>query len=670
MASNSGNPQASLDHIVYRWGFSSLLGRQGMGPIATTLNERELRSWHGELENHVSMDRSLARSPSWSASRVFHKDRYALILREASTHTGNRDGNNAHVLLDPQCLVDAHHMLAAVWLHGRVSPGVAHPAPVLETVGQGERLGLLRVRPDAYDLHRHEAIRTLARRDARLLEIVLAAVLRHPDMAYTLCAQDVGYDIVPLLWGLFDLAMGLAAGNWTFSTYETSDSVIKPRFVLVPKWPSAPPSRGRIRIDPYEEPRAGADVFREAAAVLVDLYLRNPWPVVDARLDKLDAMVHDVPFLERAAIVADRAVDTRLSHSAPIGPGGPHRAPAAVAEDADADADADATTVLAPPPGEDEYRTDRSPGYGPGHGHDPYRPTADEDDPSDPDRDNPGGGHREDDVGVERVEHHDREPHPTPRGSVIVRGFDAASEAPFGQRPGMPFDRPPPRHGPVIPPHPAGPPPSTVLEPPVTGRGTFHRPAWIALDATAEGFETLIEAGDELERTAGRASTHFTDLLAHVDIASLAAAVMLVEPRLLWHTLGRLDTLLARVEEDRRRSGRTTKSVAATFVQVLTRFDETVEAVHECGFDSVTAGDMLERMTRIVIRTVKIQDFGKNLCGTVWRMHTPSQAWRDYQRGLVRGVLRTKYEDEFLAEWGWRDLGSARFLPKNAERRP
>jgi len=661
----SAEPQAYLDHIVYRWGFTSLLGRQGMGPVATTLPERELRSWHGELENHVSMDRSLARSPSWSASRVRLGDRYALILRKASTHAGNRDGNDAHVLLDPQRAVEPHVMLAAVWLHGRDERGVAHPAPVLETVGQGERLYGVQVRPDAYDLRSHESIRASARRDTPLLEIVLAAVLRHPDMTYTLCAEDVGDDIVPLLWGVFDLAMGIASGTWTFSTYETSDSVIKPRFVLVPRWPSAPPSRDRIRIDTAEEPPAGADVFREAAAVLVDLYLTRSWPVANALLDKVEAGMRDVDDpVERAWFVAElERGATSLEHRVPTVPDAHHRTPVTRNDDTGA------PTVVAPALDTDAFPPKPPNRWVDDAGH-PRGGVVYKDGENDP-HDTEAGFEDHPEVDVPAVRHPERQPHSGARGPVTVHSPGAESEAMFGYRPpATSHDRPPPDSGPVSPPRPPGPPPLTVPPPPTSRRGTFLAPVWFEHGATAEGFECMVAAADELERTAGRASTAFTLALEQVDAASLAAAVMLVEPRLLWHTLDRLDTVLIGLDQGGWRSSRATKAAVAGFAKLLTRFETAVDAVHECGFDAMAARQMLRRMTRITIQAPRIADFGTELARTVWRMDTPRDSWLNHQKGLSQEVWGSRYEKEFIAEYGRLALGSAKLLPKKADPLP
>ncbi|WP_406287907.1 hypothetical protein [Embleya sp. NBC_00896] len=306
MASDTGVDRP-LDQVVYRWSYSSLLGRKGMGPVATSLTYEELRDWHGELDNHVSMDRSLPETPAWSMCRVRLEERYALILREAAIHGTNRPGNNAHILLDPARTVEWHRMLATAWLHGRRGGGLTGSEVPLADVADGAPMRAAPLRRDALDGHVYEEIRRTARDKAELLEVVLAAVLRDPTKAFTLHVDDVGADIVPLLWGVFELAQRIAPGTWTFSTYETSDASVKPRFVLVPRWPHTPEPANRLRIDPASEPQPGLDQFRNAAGVLVQLFCTLPWPEVDAKLVKVAAAARamNASNRERAVLVLE-----------------------------------------------------------------------------------------------------------------------------------------------------------------------------------------------------------------------------------------------------------------------------------------------------------------------------------------------------------------------------
>ncbi|MFE3206116.1 hypothetical protein [Embleya sp. NPDC059237] len=293
-----------LDQVVYRWSHADLLGRKGMGPVAGSLNADRLKEWDHGLYSHVSMDRSPAETPAWSVSRVSLEDWHALILRESTTYDGNRPGNNAHVLLDPERRVDGHTMLAVAWLHGQREGGLV-----------GYRLGdapgrrwmyPASIRPDAFDPDLPTPIREQARHHADLVEIVLAAVLRNHRRQFTLHMNDVGPDVVPLLWGVFDLAQHVAPGQWTFSTYETSDAAVKPRFVLVPRWPNAPEPANRLRIDFGTEPRPGHDVFRDAAGILVREYCTRPWEDVRHLLVKVgEAIPPGASFLDRANLLCE-----------------------------------------------------------------------------------------------------------------------------------------------------------------------------------------------------------------------------------------------------------------------------------------------------------------------------------------------------------------------------
>ncbi|WP_406295388.1 hypothetical protein OG948_09340 [Embleya sp. NBC_00888] len=262
--------------IVYRRQEDSLLGGRGLGPIAASVSRDELPGWHDEVREHVAVDADDRGAPVTSVALV-HTGRGAAVIRREYVV----DGNNARVLLDPGRDLGPHAALVltqdAVWAG----------EPALEDIPRG--YGLAPLAPDfvAHALDAHaERLRGRARDQAYLLEVAVAAVLRHPGRFFSFRQRDVGIDPVPMLWGLSDLLLWLVPVSFTFSTFETLDHSAKPRFVVVPRRPrDAQPWAGRYRLVVRDEPKAGSDVHAHAAALLVSRYTDTDWPGIHRLLE-------------------------------------------------------------------------------------------------------------------------------------------------------------------------------------------------------------------------------------------------------------------------------------------------------------------------------------------------------------------------------------------------
>ncbi|MYV97712.1 hypothetical protein [Streptomyces sp. SID3343] len=651
MAADHVGSEPTLDQTVYRWSWEHLLGRKGMGPVATSLDGEELRGWDGELDHHVSMDRSHPECPTWSMGRVRFKDRYALLLREAAIHGTNRPGTDTHVLLDPGRTVEPHTMLAMVWLHGNRGGGLTGTGEALAEVPEGTRLPAVAIRPDAYDRDIRDWIRQDARRRFDLVEVVLAAVLRDPRKTYALRVADVGDDFVPVLWGVFDLAMAIAPGFWTFSTFETNDGPVKPRFVLVPEWPTTQPPQDRLRIAPELEPLPEDDVFAAAAATLVNLYRTRPWSEVGATLAKLrtatarqsprecaDLVIELEPDYTRhlPAVsappprVGDRAPDHaddgwQLPGPAfrPVIPaGGPPAWPVGSARGADDDAD--------DRPGGDSRRRDPFP---------PIRPDA--------------------------------PPPETPYHVPPDAGYTQSPQAPYASPAQAPYPWPPQAgldSTPDSTPHPAPDlPPSPRPDVDTPGRPRFELPGWPVWEgwgATPDGFDALFRAAGALERAGGRESADFRDELEKADLASLVVALRLVDRPLLRHVVLRLDALLRRDKEDNRRPDRHVRPVVAGAV---IRLHENIDAIHRCGAPPEVTHGVVWLLARLVVGAGKVSTLGEALAATVWELDRLDWDTTAYQRALVYALWSSRYRDPFLQEHGRLSMEARNLVPRRGD---
>lgn len=307
--------------IVYRHQDGDLLGHAGLGPIATSLTPDELPGWNDELRDHVAVDADDRGAPVTSVAFV-HTGRGAAIVRREYVV----NGNNARVLLDPGRDLGPHAALVlteeSVWAN----------IPAVEDVAPGYELAPLPADliTDALDAHA-ERLRARAREQAYLLEVAVAAVLRHPGRFFSFRQVDVGIDPVPMLWGLSDLLLWLVPVSFTFSTFETRDDSGRPRFVVLPRRArDTEPWAGRYRLVVREEPKAGSDVHAHAAALLVSRYTDTDWPGIHHLMEgmrDLRRLGHDRAG-ERSREICERLGRRKATPPAPAAAPAPAARPA------------------------------------------------------------------------------------------------------------------------------------------------------------------------------------------------------------------------------------------------------------------------------------------------------------------------------------------------------
>ncbi|MCF2531934.1 hypothetical protein [Yinghuangia soli] len=300
-----------LHQIVYRWQRQDLFGRKGLGPAATSLPVVDLARIAPDLAEAVAAEFGGDGAPLTSTS-LTHVDSYAAVIhRVASEFEQGRLGNHAHVLLGTRAGLLPHAVLALdkwTWRGGQ---------PPLGEIPVGRRLARVpyTILDDAL-ADRAFGLRDAARERAAELVEVLAAVLRRPAMSFSIRLSDCGGDPVALLWGLFDLITVPLPGPLTFSTYETTDGNGRPRFVVVPRWPSQEVWSGRHRIDPDAEART--DVYRAAADHMVRRYVEADWDTMYPLLRSLQELRRYPPY-DRAVEIRDRFARSAVGTGADFG---------------------------------------------------------------------------------------------------------------------------------------------------------------------------------------------------------------------------------------------------------------------------------------------------------------------------------------------------------------
>lgn len=643
MASETGADERDpLDQVVYRWSYGDLFGGQGMGPVAASLDRERLREWDRGLNSHVSMDRSLPETPDWSMCQVhLPGDRHALILREAAIHASNRPGNNAHVLLDPERMIRPHTMLAAVWLHDRYDGGLTGSGIPSLDVREDVALGGVSIRPEAYRVDVHETIRAQAREHAELVEVVLAAVMRNEGQKFTLLTEHVGEGIVPVLWGVFDLARWVAPGGRTFSTYETSDAAMKPSFVLVPRWPNTPEPANRVRIVPAAEP--GQDVFRLAARILVRRYCEWSWEEMLGTLRELnDAVGTHASNPERANHVLEPArgatpavpATGRVSRDDPAGEvDSPVVGWSKLGYSQDLQ-----TTEYTDTWTQEHDEHDEHDEYDAYDEHDEQGESGEYFDPDAPDR-------------AGAYDARARRDAPTAGGS----GGASASWADWiGSGPIVPGPTRPDR-----PTTPAGSPrreaggstnrPELPQDTPArSARGRWDWDAWDDLTATWDGFVALGQAAEQMAED-GRETRRVGKAIDRADTGSLAVALLLVERPLLEAVVRSLAVRVDREYANPRREWRSLRAYA----EVLGRLHEGLAAVAGCRLEEDVLHALLWKMTRMVAEdSDRFPYFVAGVAGTVMRLRTFDGEWARYQRVLVDAMSATDCYGPFQRECG------------------
>ncbi|MGV9341333.1 hypothetical protein [Streptomyces sp. NPDC003688] len=225
-------PRADLS--VYRWSEHSLTGRNGVGPVATSLNRDDLHLWDGRVAPFVWAVTGSGNAGTSELDSGFLYLRFgaeaAMIRKRPVRDARGRAGSTlTHVLTAPADWLDLGLALALCrsewdeWL----------PAGALQDGGRSE---LPTVPLDKLRQHLTGAVAELASAadtvPARLLAPVAQAVMATPKSPVTVIGSPV--PPVEVVRVLHDVLAPLVAGEWTFATREESDrGTGLPRFVFL-----------------------------------------------------------------------------------------------------------------------------------------------------------------------------------------------------------------------------------------------------------------------------------------------------------------------------------------------------------------------------------------------------------------------------------------------------
>jgi hypothetical protein len=263
-----------LDQIVFAWAEVNLLGREGFGPVATSLErdrEDELFRWGHRLGARADVRGSGGERPPRSMCYWADGETAAVLYRMPSTvgRSGGRPGTRTRALvgvpsdLTPWCALALHDQF---WPD---SPGIDADA-----AWEWQGFGLPRVQLNglAPEMAAGDRGLGLAARKCQVeLSRLVAAALRAPTRPYSVVGAQA--DTRALLWGMLDVLGRVLVGPWTFSTYETShDGALLPRVVFLPRWPSFEFREvDRERVD-LTRPATPRDDYDKAAHLLVGYY--------------------------------------------------------------------------------------------------------------------------------------------------------------------------------------------------------------------------------------------------------------------------------------------------------------------------------------------------------------------------------------------------------------
>ncbi|MGW5128275.1 hypothetical protein ACWEQ7_30400 [Streptomyces sp. NPDC004069] len=217
--------QPYADLVVYRWSERSLLGGTGVGPVATSLDDEQLRRWDGRL---ASMMWAAEGSTEDGFLYTSHGGIAAILRKRPVRDRHGRGGSTlTHALIGPADWLDPGLALTLCRSDWSWLP----PSGAEGTKEQLQRVPLARLRD-----HLEETADTLATEALRApldqLVPAVTAVLDSPGSPITLVDSPLPPEVV--VWVLYRVLGPLTEGAWTFATRENSDSGPGlPRFVFV-----------------------------------------------------------------------------------------------------------------------------------------------------------------------------------------------------------------------------------------------------------------------------------------------------------------------------------------------------------------------------------------------------------------------------------------------------
>ncbi|MFE4972074.1 hypothetical protein ACFRAR_08140 [Kitasatospora sp. NPDC056651] len=255
---------ADGDLITYRWSERSLLGRNGVGPVVTSLDPDALVRWDDRLRSLVWAAVPGEERPA-RPGHVYRRfgDRAVLLRKESVRDAKGRVGSTeAHVLIAPADRLTPRAALAICatpwqeWLPpetGAAGPG-APPADHLRPV----RLDRLLAFAERFET---DALDELDEVPHRLAVRLGALLLAEPDRPLTVIGSPASGEAV--VRTLARVLGGFVAHSWEFATLEESDTAAElPALVFLDQSPPASLHGGhgrlRVRADAAIDPPAGS----------------------------------------------------------------------------------------------------------------------------------------------------------------------------------------------------------------------------------------------------------------------------------------------------------------------------------------------------------------------------------------------------------------------------
>jgi hypothetical protein len=260
-------PADAVDQVVFRWSGNAAADSSGLRPVGYSCDPDLARAVFRDIGFAVPVEGPVRQS---SLSRLRWEDRIVLLHRVVTPDPAGRPSTLCHALLGSERQLSPRVCLALHRWNWRGRGAV----PLDQVTGRLPRLDR-----EALRVHLEDGRAGIEARFASAygpLTRAAAELLRAPERRLSVLDRSRGEESPLVLWGLTRL-FEAQLGEWTFSTYETTDSGLC-RVMFFPVWPeSAAQDSSVTRIDAAAgaevEDRGEAD---DIAAVLVDWYLTDP----------------------------------------------------------------------------------------------------------------------------------------------------------------------------------------------------------------------------------------------------------------------------------------------------------------------------------------------------------------------------------------------------------
>ena len=249
----------SIDQIVYCWSPHSLVGTRGVGPIASSLPDEDLKTWNQRLGQEIwAADDPPGGLPGLSYLR-YDGDAAVAHKLPVADENGRPGSTFTHVLVGSgQTLTASLALGLAGWDGWHRSEETLPEARVLESLPLS---ALPLTEPEITGDTFGQAVSLVSR------------ILADPGR----CFSVVGATALAtaLLWVVLAVLRDVS-GPWTFATRESAEAGMEgPRLIFLVRDPGFSAHGGhRIRIQSLAVPDDGSP-FRDFAEILVDAYRRG-----------------------------------------------------------------------------------------------------------------------------------------------------------------------------------------------------------------------------------------------------------------------------------------------------------------------------------------------------------------------------------------------------------